>query len=106
MRDSHDTALPITTATIRIIEIVPQKGSGFTVIAELPPGIHVSSDDAWGAVLPGSFRGKTRVGKLWHFYYEEMPPFRPGDTIDVELSIWRRTSACALAWSAKSRLDQ
>jgi hypothetical protein len=87
MKDSHDTALPTTKAAIRIIEIVPQKGSGFTVIAELPPGIHVSSDEAWGAVLPGSFRAKTRVGKLWHFYYEEMPPFRPGDTIDVELSI-------------------
>ena len=67
----------------RIIDIVEQKGSGYTVVVELPPETNISTNETWRASLPGDFRGATRIEHLWHLYYGEKPSFAPGDTFDI-----------------------
>ena len=68
----------------RIIDVVEQKGSGYTVIVELPPDTNISTDETWRVSLPaGDFRGATRVERLWHLYYGEKPSFAAGDTYDI-----------------------
>jgi uncharacterized protein YndB with AHSA1/START domain len=67
----------------RIINVVQQKGSGYTVVVELPPEADISSDESWRVSLPGDFRGATRVEGLWHLYYGEKPNSLPGDTFDI-----------------------
>ncbi len=71
-------------ATIRILDIVPQKVSGFTVVAVVSPEANLSSEEAWRTILPGSFNGATRVEKEWHFYYDDRPPFQVGDIFEID----------------------
>jgi hypothetical protein len=80
---AHQPALAWNRVVARIIDVVQQKGSGYTVVVELPPEANISSDESWRVSLRGDFRGATRVDGLWHLYYGEKPTCSPGDTFDI-----------------------
>jgi hypothetical protein len=67
----------------RIVDVVRQKGEGYTVIVELPPDAEINSEETWKTVLPGDFRGATRVDRLWHLYYGEKPSFSAGESFTL-----------------------
>src|ERR1700756_754774 len=69
--------------TARVVEVVPEKGKGYTLIVELPPDAGISSEEMWKIALPGDFVGATRLDSLWHLYYREKPPFSSGDTFEI-----------------------
>lgn len=80
------TSNPETVAkkiTARVVEVVPEKGEGYTLIVELPPHARISSDECWKVALPGDFVGATRLGSRWHLYYREKPPFSSGETFEI-----------------------
>ena len=69
--------------TVKIMDVVKEKGEGYTVIVELPPNAEINSEEAWRVALPGDFRGATRVDRLWHLYYGEKPSFSAGETLTL-----------------------
>jgi hypothetical protein len=69
--------------TARVVEVVAEKGEGYTLIVELPPHARISSEENWKVALPGDFVGATRLDSLWHLYYREKPPFSSGDTFEI-----------------------
>jgi hypothetical protein len=69
------------SATIRIVDVVREKDQGYTVIVEVPPNAGIDSEESWKTILPGDFRGATRVDNLWHLYYGEKPAVSPGQTL-------------------------
>ncbi len=73
----------INRVVARVIDVIEQKGSGYTVVVELPPEANISSEESWRLALPGDFRGATRVEHLWHLYYGDKPPCVPGDTFEL-----------------------
>jgi hypothetical protein len=70
---------------LRVIDVVAQKGQGYTVIVQLPSDSELTSEEMWKTALPGTIQGATRVSGLWHLYYYEKPPFSAGDTFEVTL---------------------
>jgi hypothetical protein len=74
-------------ATLRVVDIVEQKGQGYTVVVQMPPDADITSEEMWKTALPGNFQSATRVSGLWHLYYGEKPPFSAGDTFEVSLRV-------------------
>jgi hypothetical protein len=70
--------------TLRVIDVVAQKGQGYTVVVQLPSDSELTSEEMWKTALPGT-KGATRVSGLWHLYYYQKPPFSAGDTFEVTL---------------------
>jgi hypothetical protein len=83
MNASQPGEQSISRVVARIIDVIEQKGSGYTVVVELPPEASISSEESWRLALPGDFRGATRVEQLWHLYYGEKPLCVPGDTLEL-----------------------
>jgi hypothetical protein len=69
--------------TVHVLEVVPEKGEGFTMVVEIPPHITIPSDAPWKAVLGDNFRGATQADNLWHLYCREKPPFSAGATFSI-----------------------
>jgi hypothetical protein len=70
---------------VHIIDVVQQKEGGYTVIVQVPSESEINSAEMWRAVLPGDYRGATRVDRLWHLYYGEDPGYLPGACLDVSV---------------------
>jgi hypothetical protein len=70
---------------LRVLDVIAQKGEGYTVVVQLPRDSDITSEEMWKTVLPGDFRAATRVSGLWHLYYAAKPPFSAGNTFEITL---------------------
>ena len=73
------------TIHVHIVDVVEQKGGGYTVVLQALSDDNITSEETWRAALPGDFQGATRVGCLWHLYYGRDPGFAPGISLEVAL---------------------
>jgi hypothetical protein len=73
------------TLRVHIVDVVPQKEGGYTLVVQPHSHLEMNSEETWRAALPGDFRGATRVDRLWHLYYGEDPGYSPGAWLDLAL---------------------
>jgi hypothetical protein len=52
MNASQSGEQSISRVVARIIDVIEQKGSGYTVVVELPPEANISSEESWRLALP------------------------------------------------------
>jgi hypothetical protein len=71
------------TLRVHIVDVVPQKEGGYTLVVQPHSDSEINSEETWRAALPGDFRGATRVDRLWHLYYGEDPGYSPGAWLDL-----------------------
>jgi hypothetical protein len=82
---SSDATNGTRTIHVHIVDVVQQKEGGCTVVVQMPSEPEIASDEIWRLVLPGDYRGATRVDRLWHLYYGEDPGYSPGSWRDITL---------------------
>ncbi|MBV8173125.1 MAG: hypothetical protein JO151_01000 [Verrucomicrobia bacterium] len=85
MNTSSDASQKAPKIHVHIVDVVEQKGEGYTVILQAFPDAEVTSHETWRVVLPGDFRGATKVGRLWHLYYGKDPGYSAGASLDIDL---------------------
>jgi hypothetical protein len=68
---------------VHIIDVVEQRGGGYTVVLQALPDEDITSEEIWRLALPGDFRGATKIDRLWHLYYGQDPGYSPGALLDV-----------------------
>jgi hypothetical protein len=73
------------TLHAHIVDVVEQKGGGYTVVLQAQPDEDITSEETWRVALPGDFQGATRVDRLWHLYYGRDPGFSPGTSLELVL---------------------
>jgi len=78
--DSKETR----TIHIHIVQVVEEKGQGYTVVIEVPADADITSEEVWRLALPGDYRGATKIDRLWHLYYGSDPGYLPG-WLDISL---------------------
>jgi hypothetical protein len=83
MNTSSDSAKK--TIRVHIVDVVPQKEGGYTLVVQPHSDSEIDSDEIWRVALPGDFRGATRVNRLWHLYYGEDPGYTAGAWLDLTL---------------------
>ena len=85
MNASGDPTKEARKIHVHIVDVVEQKGEGYTVILQAVPESEITSHDVWSVALPGDFLGATKVDRLWHLYYRKDPGYSPGDRFDLDL---------------------
>ena len=85
MNASGDPTKEAGKIHVHIVDVVEQKGEGYTVIVQAFPESEITSHDVWSVALPGDFSGATKVDRLWHLYYRKDPGYSPGDRFDLDL---------------------
>jgi hypothetical protein len=83
MNTGSDPTKGTRTIHVHVVDVVEQKGAGYTVVLQALSDEDITSEETWRVALPGDFRGATRVDRLWHPYYGQDPGFSPGVSLDV-----------------------
>lgn len=86
MNTSNDPTNEAHKVHVHIVDVVQQKGEGYTVILQAFPDAEITSHETWRVALPGDFRGATKVDRLWHLYYGKDPGYSPGVSLEIDLS--------------------
>ena len=73
------------TIHVHIVDVVEQKGGGYTVVLQALSDEDITSEETWRVALPGNFKGATRVDRLWHLYYGTDPGYSPGQSLEVSI---------------------
>jgi hypothetical protein len=85
MNTSKDPTSEAHKIHVHIVDVVQQKGEGYTVVLQAFPDAEVTSEETWRVALPGDFRGATKVERLWHLYYGKDPGYLPGALLDIDV---------------------
>jgi hypothetical protein len=83
MNTGSDPTKGTRTIHVHIVDVVEQKGGGYTVVLQALSDGDITSEETWRVALPGDFRGATRIDRLWHLYYGQDPGYSPGVSLDV-----------------------
>jgi hypothetical protein len=84
MNTSSDPSKETKTIHVHIVQVVEEKGRGYTVVIEVPSDADFTSEEVWRLALPGDYRGATKIHRLWHLYYVSDPGYLPG-WLDISL---------------------
>ena len=85
MNTSSDLTKEARKIHVHIVDVVEQKGEGYTVILQAFPDSDITSYGMWSVALPGDFLGATKVDRLWQLYYGKYPGYSPGDWLALDL---------------------
>ena len=86
MNASTDSTNEVHKVRLHIVDVIQQKGEGYTVILQAFPDAEITSHETWRLALPGDFRGATKVNRLWHLYFGKDPGYLPGASLEIDLT--------------------
>jgi hypothetical protein len=71
------------TLQVNIVDVVPRKEGGCTVIVQAAS--EIPSEDVWRTGISREYQGAMKVGHLWHVYYGQVPTHTPGAWVEIPL---------------------